>query len=393
MAVILSRFITRPHHLIKRGYEIARHRLSRQSIIKISIVMLAVALALIPFPARFVERFYSNGLYPTLQSALTPFANQIPFAMVDMLIAALLLGLPTWWIARMVKAPRGLRKQMAARLAFHTLVFMAVVFLAFQFLWGLNYERESLASKLDYDEQRLTGDALKQLKLTSIERLNAESAEAHYGQWIDEEVWRDHLHSSFDKTVLALGNSRGIAAAIPKSSVLNFYLTAAGIEGFINPFGHEVILDSDIFAFEKPFLLAHEWAHLAGFADESEASFVGLLACLRSDMPILRYSALLALYQYTPRIQPARPEAMKEAMSLELQPRLVPEVIADLKAISERDDRQRNATISQMQWAVYDRFLKANRVRAGIGSYSRFVRLVLGTRFDPEWTPVRRADR
>jgi hypothetical protein len=266
----------------------------------------------------------------------------------------------------------------------------AVIFVCFQLLWGLNYERESLVAKLDYDEQRLTGDAMRQLRRMSIEQLNAESADAHYGRPINEEVWRDHLHSSFDETVKQLGNSYGIAAATPKTSLLNFYLTAAGIEGFINPFGHEVILDSEVFPFEKPFLLAHEWAHLAGFADESEASFVGLLACLRSDVAALRYSALLALYQYTPRIIPATPEETKVAMSLDPPPRLVPEVVADLKAISERDNRHRNAAVSQVQWAVYDRFLKANRVRAGVGSYSRFVRLLLGTRFEPDWTPVRR---
>ena len=391
MAAISSQFITRPLRFIRHGYGFARHRLSTRSVIKISVIIFAVALALIPFPAALIERFYSNGIYPILQSVLTPAANLIPFALVDVLIAALFVGLPAWWTIRTVKAGRGRRKKMAAQLAFHTVVLAAVIFLGFQFLWGLNYERESLATKLDYDEQRLTGDALKQLKLNSIERLNAESAEAHYGQWVDEEVWRDHLHSSFNETVIAIGNSGGIAAAVPKSSMLNFYLTAAGIEGFINPFGHEVILDSDIFPFEKPFLLAHEWAHLAGFADESEASFVGLLACLRSDIAVLRYSALLALYQYMPRVSSATPEVMMEAASLERQPGLRPEVISDLKAISERDDRQRNATVSQMQWAVYDRFLKANRVRAGIGSYSRFVRLVLGTRFEPDWIPVRRA--
>ena len=384
MAVDSTQFINRPLYFIKH--------LSKRSLIKISIIIIALAMAFIPVPATLVERYYSNGLYPKLQSILTPAANRIPFALVDVLVASLILGLPVWWIVRIVKAGRGQRKKMAAHLAFHTVVFASVIFLSFQLLWGLNYERQSLVTRLDYDEQRLTRDALRQLKRMAVEQLNAKVAEAHYGHWIDEDVWRDRLHSSFDETVMSLGNSRGIAAATPKTSLLNFYMTAAGIEGFINPFGHEVILDSEIFSFEKPFLLAHEWAHLAGFADESEASFVGLLACLRSDTTLLRYSGLLALYQYTPRLPPTTPEEMKEAASVDLQPKLAPEVIADLQAISERDDRHRNAAISQIQWAVYDRFLKANRVRAGIGSYSRFVRLVLGTRFEPDWIPARRAD-
>jgi hypothetical protein len=366
--------------------------LSAPSIFKISIITIALAMAVIPAPAWLVERYYSNGLYPRLQSILTPVANRIPFAVVDLMVASLILALPAWWIVRIVKSPRGRRKLMAARLAFHTLVFASVIFIGFQLLWGLNYERQSLAARLDYDEERLTRDSLKELKRMAIERLNAESGEAHYGRWVDEEVWRDRLHAAFNETVVQLGNNQGIAAAIPKTSLLNFYMTAAGIEGFVNPFGHEVILDSKIFQFEKPFLLAHEWAHLAGFADESEASFVGLLACLRSETALLRYSGLLALYQYTPGLAPVTPEEIKEAASQEAQPRLAPEIVADLKAISERDDKQRNATISRVQWAVYDRFLKANRVRAGIASYSRFVRLVLGTRFQPGWVPARREE-
>ena len=36
-------------------------------------------------------------------------------------------------------------------------------------------------------------------------------------------------------------------------------------------------------AAERPFVIAHEWAHLAGYADESEANFVAWLTCRRAD--------------------------------------------------------------------------------------------------------------
>src|ERR1044072_2944862 len=288
MAVDSTQFITRHLNFIRHRYEFARRRMYASLVIKISIIVIALLLAFIPVPAALVERYYSNGLYPRLQSILTPAANRIPFALVDMLVVSLVVGLPAWWVLRVVRAGRGRRKKTAARLAFHTAVLVSVAFLAFQLLWGFNYERQSLVARLDYDEQRLTRDSLRQLKRMAVEYLNSESAEAHYGQWTDEGAWRARLPSAFDDTVVQLGNSHGIAAAIPKTSLLNFYMTAAGIEGFVKPFGHEVILDSEIFAFEKPFLLAHEWAHLAGFADESEASFVGLLACLRSDVSLLR---------------------------------------------------------------------------------------------------------
>ena len=42
-------------------------------------------------------------------------------------------------------------------------------------------------------------------------------------------------------------------------------------------------------------------------------------------------------------------------------------------------------------WAVYDQYLKANRVDDGIRSYSAVITLLLRTRFAADWVPVRRA--
>ncbi len=63
----------------------------------------------------------------------------------------------------------------------------------------------------------------------------------------------------------------------------------------INPFGLEAIANPDLLPFERPFVAAHEWAHLAGYADESEASFVGFLTCIRAAAPAA-YSGWLFLY-------------------------------------------------------------------------------------------------
>ncbi len=342
-------------------------------------------------PAALVERFYSNGLYPKLQSLLAPVANSIPFAFIDLFIIALALGLPAWWARRLMKAGRGRRLKTLGRLAFNTAVAASIAFLIFQLLWGLNYARKPLAAKLDFDEERLTPEAIRGLKRLAVERLNAEYAEGR-AAWPNEKDWREQLHWSFDQVTSELGNARSIKAEAPKSSVLNFYLAATGIEGFMNPFGYEVILDSEALPFERPFLLAHEWAHLAGFADEAEASFVGLLACLRSDSAAIRYSGWLALYQFTPWPVTASTEDMQQALRFDPPPRPLPEVIADLKAIRERVSRHRNNFLSRAQWFVYDGFLKANRVRAGIGSYGRVVRLIAGTRFESGWIPARRAE-
>lgn len=362
-----------------------KQRLTARFVFKMAIIIVALVFALVRFPASFIERFYSNGIYPFFQSSFTPVTNLFSFAVVDVLYIALGIGLPAWWITRIVRAERGRRLKTAASLFFHTVVVASSIFTGFQLLWGFNYERKPLVAKLDYDEQRLSSESLRELKRQTIEQLNAEYATARGGAQPGETQWRDQLHNSFNEAVKHLGNRRGIAAAIPKTSLLNFYLAAAGIEGFVNPFGHEVILNSEALSFEKPFLLAHEWSHLAGFADESEANFVGLIACLQSDAAALRYSGLLSLYQYLPAL-PA--DEAKQPVTA----RLLPEIVADLRAISEREERHRSETISRAQWAMYDRFLKASGVEAGVASYSQLARLVLGTRFENGWTPARRND-
>lgn len=348
-------------------------------VIKIILIALALALFCLPLPARFVERFYTNGLYAFLQPWLTPVANFLPFAIVDGLLVMLVLGLPAWWIVRLKRAGRGHRWRAAGRLAFDTLTLVSVAFITFQILWGFNYERLPLGAKLDFDSQRVSVQTVAELRRNVIEALNREAV-ARQSSWPDETKWRAQLHLAFNETVRQLGNRRGIAAGRPKRTMMNFYLAAAGIEGFVNPFGLEVVLESSVLPFEKPFLLAHEWGHLAGFADESEASFVGLLACLHSDSSALRYAGWLALYLYLPD------DPKGDSV------RLVPEVVADLKAIAEREARRRNATISRVQWKIYDRFLKASGVEAGIASYGMLVRLVLGTRFEQGWVPARRKE-
>jgi hypothetical protein len=353
----------------------------------ISSVSLAALLMVFPPPPAFVERYYSRAIYPRIQAVSTPLTNHIPVALVDVLLIILVIGLPVWWAARIRSAGRGRRKRAALSMLFNTLVLASALSLAFQFLWGLNYFRQPLVEKIEFDEARLNTENLKQLYRKSVEGVNLESTEARSGGWPDEPEWRASLDKSFNAVLGELGDRRGIPTAIPKSSLLNLYLGAAGIDGFTNPYGHEVVLAAELLPFERPFTLAHEWAHLAGFADESEASFVGLLACLQSDLPAIRYSGWLALFMHTPWPGPTSPDR-NNGQAVESPPRPAPEVVADLRAIRERDLRRRIDVVSEVQARFYDRFLKANRVEAGIASYGLLVRLVMGARFERNWVPV-----
>ena len=60
----------------------------------------------------------------------------------------------------------------------------------------------------------------------------------------------------------------------------------------------------------------------------------------------------------------------------------------DLRAIAARQRRNVRPVIANAGWQVYDRYLKANRIESGAASYGHVVRLVLETRFGPDWTPI-----
>jgi hypothetical protein len=154
------------------------------------------------------------------------------------------------------------------------------------------------------------------------------------------------------------------------------------VDGMINPFGLEVIANPDLLPFERPFVAAHEWGHLAGYAHEDEANFVGWLTCLRGS-PMAQYSGWLYLYWQTSGEvdEPARAR-LRDALTRGPQ--------RDVQAIVDRLRRGQLPLLRSASWMLYDQYLKANRVDEGIRSYGEVLTLILRARFEPGWVPVRR---
>jgi hypothetical protein len=59
----------------------------------------------------------------------------------------------------------------------------------------------------------------------------------------------------------------------------------------------------------------------------------------------------------------------------------------DIDDIAERLRRGRWPLLQQSSWKVYDQYLKANRVEAGVRSYGLVVTLILRAQFDEGWRP------
>lgn len=327
------------------------------------IFALAIVLAAAPLPDTIVERWYSGGIFPVIQRLLTPVSNLVPFAIFDALWMGA-VAVTAVMVRRRVRESGWMRG--SVRAAGSVLCASAVVYLVFLVTWGLNYRRVPVIERVVFDADRVTGDASHALGDWAIGELNARYAEAHLAP-----MSLDALQRAFIDVHRALGGDVMVFGR-PKQTLLGWYFHKAAIAGMTDPFLLETMLAPDLIDAERPFVIAHEWAHLAGYADESEANFIAYLACRRGDAAA-RYGAALMMLGYAP---PSR--ARRDG--LDIGPRI------DVFAIRMRYSR----TSGALRFAAresYDKYLKANRVEKGVESYDAVVQLILGTVLDPQGNP------
>jgi hypothetical protein len=346
-----------------------------------ALVVTALGAALLPLPARGVERLYSMRVYLTIQPLLTAASNRTSIALLDLLV----VGGGVLWIGLAVSDIAGSASVLRAalRIIVRTILWCAALYLLFLATWGLNYRRLRLIDKLPFDAAAVTTDAARDAGGLAVDRLNALHHQAHAGGWGGREGASGvdaGLADAFARAAGDLDIPSSIVVARPKRTMLDWYFRRAGVDGMTDPFFLETLVASGVLPFERPFLIAHEWSHLAGIADEGEANFAGWLTCRRGSAAD-QYSGWLFLYQELARAVGARDRAALAA-ALASGPR------ADLEAIRDRFARQVSPRVSAAGWHLYDSYLKANRVEAGAASYAEVVRLVLGVRLADGRRPV-----
>jgi hypothetical protein len=334
----------------------------------LGLIGLAALAAVVPMRADVVERLFSSGLYPLVQPPLTRLSNFVPFALFDALLVAVTIVTLVWAQAVFVRFRVG-----AWRFLARTTTMAAVGYLAFLGVWGLNYRREPLRGAPVFDQARVTPAALRRLADQMVAELNA----IHPRLPVAWPAWHDlrpQLTAAFGETQARIGSGRRIELADPKRSLLNLYFQRTAIDGMVNPFFLEVLVNQDVLPFERPFIVAHEWGHLAGRANEAEASFHGWLTCMHGPLSA-RYSAWISLYGAIAGSLP-RDEQAAFGATLADGPR------RDLTALRERLVRQSRPLARRASQAAYDRFLKANRLSEGVASYRLVVTLLLGAPVD-----------
>lgn len=337
---------------------------------KLAVITAALLVAVVPLPAALIERIYSNGAYLLFQRVVTAATNRVPFSLLDVSLGGALAAILVFvvrWLSRW-KRRRGRRGPTFSNI----LVVVAAVYLTFEVCWGLNYRRLPLATRLDFDRGRVTRAAAIDWLGTAVERLNRGHAAAHGAPWPEARDLPRRLGPAFARAQRLVGVWRAATPGLPKPTLMAPYFRWAGIDGVTNPFGLDITINPQVLPAERPFVVAHEWGHLAGFANEAEASFLAWLTCMEGDAQA-QYSAWLSMLGHLAGAVPGD-ERRSIVGKLEEGPR------RDLAAMAARS-RQTLPAVRVVAWQTYDRFLRANRVREGVASYDLVVELLLGTRF------------
>ncbi len=354
----------------------------RRAALAATLPVLALAGALAPLPPLAVEQWFSTAAYPALQHVITPLSNSLPIAIFDILCVAATMVVVVVLVRGVRRARRDRSVRPIARALGVLLIGVAGAYIWFLLFWGLNYRRVPMTERLRMDGAGPAPAAVLQLGRDAAGQLNALHDEAHAIGWHEQPIDDGMLRRGFEEIQRALSDAPPAVPGRLKPTILGPYFRWTSVDGMVNPFGLEVLANPDLLPFERPFVAAHEWAHLAGYADESEASFVGFLSCLRGG-PAARYSAWLLMY-WQVMAELTQEERATVAATLAPGPR------ADLEAIVARLRRGEWPLLRNAGWQVYDQYLKANRVEEGVRSYGLVVTLLLRARFDPRWMPVRR---
>ncbi len=363
--------------------------LSGQIWVKLGVIFfIALIISIYSYFPVQVEMIYSNGLYPAIGTTLRIFTRWIPFSIGDVLYIWAAVSL---CISLVKMVLRVLRKQFSRERWVHWLLGFAGkvcwVYVIFKLLWGLNYNRLGIEYQLKLTKNACTKEEVLQLADILIDSMNAcrkrIADTALPVQPIDtifRKAFRSYQNLSLQYDFLNYRN-RSVKRSLftPVADYLNF-------TGYYNPFTGEAQVRTDVPSILLPYVTCHEMAHQLGYANESEANFVGYLAAVSSKDVFFRYSVYLDLFSYT-QGEEIRLFLLGKENNFHSFDSIMKHNRAALDTLVKKDRKEirafflkRNNKFSPAVSSLYDQYLKLNKQKEGINSYNEVVAWLISYR-------------
>jgi hypothetical protein len=339
----------------------------RRKITWICLITGAILIKMFSYFPEAVETYYSRGLYPVIAWVQRVLFGWVPFSVGDLLYGAVFVVVLVWIVRSIRKlvrreAGKGWGWRLLQRVTFMVLW----VYVLFNLLWGLNYDRLGIADQLQLqvlpyhteDLDRLTGLIVKQLNALDT------VARADRDQLGRISFLRGAAVRAYDSLSIIEPQFAYRVRSV-KASVFSYPGLYIGFAGYYNPFTGEAQVNIRDPSFTLPYTACHEMGHQLGYAKENEANFIGFLAATASPDPAVRYSTYLDLYQYAFRELYFR----DSVLARNYRGMLAPGVRYDLREL-QRFNRKYENELEPQIWAAYSRYLRANGQPHGVNTYS-----------------------
>jgi len=335
---------------------------------------IAIGIKLFSLFPDAVEKYYATGIYPRIASLQRAALGWIPFSFGD-----LLYGLAIIWLiiqlVRLIKralnrtADRRYLRQVALRFIGYTLG----VYIVFNILWGLNYNRRGIAYQLQLKTERYSKEELVAvteelaLKLNALQPLSLPDREKLkrkkylFAQTVNAYGLLSLERSEFDYVFPSV-----------KPSIYSYLGNYLGFTGYYNPFTGEAQVNTTIPGFARPFTACHEVGHQLGYAKENEANFAGYLSASASSNKAFQYSVYFDLYAYAGRYL-----YMVDSMTFKTVNQLLsPAVKQDREELRKFFSRY-SSPLEEAIDRLYAQYLAANEQPSGKMSYNEVVALLI----------------
>jgi len=346
-------------------------KFSLKNVIAISIIPQVILVKWLGSNPEWIEKYYSNGIYPVISKAFRALFGWLPFSVGDILYATLIFLA----IRYLVLNRKNIRHNFLSFVRDVVFV-LSVAYFTFHLLWGLNYYRQPLNKHLGI-EISYTRPELIKLTKELIDKTN----EIHFQITSDTAQIVDIPYSKDQIFKLAKGGYQNLEKTFPewkykqpsvKKSLFSTGLSYMGYGGYLNPFTNEAQVNGKIPKFRYPFVSSHEIGHQIGYSAENETNFIGYLAAANHEDIYFRYSAYTYMLGYCLN----EIQRSDEAVFNKLHAQLNSGVLKNYQEVSDFWAAHENL-LEPVFKSVFNSFLKANNQADGIQSYSKVVALLV----------------
>lgn len=302
-------------------------------------------------------------------------ASALPFSVAEVLIAGALAALALFLICAIWDVAKSREHAVQAGVrGIQLAAALLAVYVAYLWLWTANYYTTSLSDITGIPDEPVTVEQLEQATLYFVDCINKTAGAVQRDEsgcftGDREQIFSQsaHLYEPLEQQYPQLAG-RPLAA---KPVFCSELMSRLDLTGFFFPLTGEANVNVHSPLFLLPSTIAHELAHQRGVAQEQEANFAAVMACLASGIPEYVYSGSMLAYIHLSNALRRVDGIRWENAAVQMDER----AWNDLEA-NDAYWKAYDTPMADVGSRLNDTFLKSNGQQSGTASYGAVVHML-----------------